>query len=168
MKGALSFSWGAIWRLVETPLSLSFGKVIRVILEENLNIVETISEVSPFLRMTEEKGLRIAAGHPTCRGDERGRPYVIAVEDLVTRILQIAAVKLMGKQRGLHQILELTVVPAIPISLSLNPAQVDLTVSFQPFFALKDVVDPFFKVVKDQEPVFLSDCLLNILESRGA
>ena len=96
-EGCLESSAGArsegLWRPVESL----FGEAVRVLFEEDPDIVKTVSKVPPFLNVAEEKGIGIAGGHPACRGEERPGPDVIAIEDLVAGSLQVAAIELMGR-----------------------------------------------------------------------
>ena len=99
MKGAFDFSWGAIWRPVETSIEFLFGEAVRIVLEADRDVVKPVSQVSPFLCVAEEKGLGVATGHPACRGEQGPRPDVVAIEDLVTGGLQIAAIETDGGMR---------------------------------------------------------------------
>ncbi len=58
MKGAFSLQLGCDLKAGRYFIESSLGEAIRILLEENLDIVKTVSKISPFLRVAEEKGFR--------------------------------------------------------------------------------------------------------------
>ena len=70
--------------------------------------------------------------------------------------------------RGPDQLLQLIVPPSKTVSLFLESGPIGLVVSVQAALVLKDVVNPFLKVVKNDQPILFPHGLSDLLEPGGA
>ena len=66
-------------------------------LEADIDKVKAVSQVAAFFRVAQKKGLPVTAGHAAYRGDQRGGPDVVTVENAVAGGFQVAAVEPVGQ-----------------------------------------------------------------------
>jgi len=168
MKGAFSLNWGAIRRELETSSSFQ-GKAVGVLVEQDIDRVEAVPQIARSALWPRRRVSRSPAGHAARGSDQRGRPDMVTVKDLVARALEVHAVEPMRRFGRLDHVAKLRITPPGAVSFPLDAGDVRPPVTLDSVPALEDVVDPFFQIVEDQQAILFPDGFLDVLnpEARG-